>query len=202
MGVPVRIVNSDGNEFTMETDSLSIIVASVLTGQEEDIREIKGMFFIRLIDPRWFWIRIGLVVFLVGLIAALWWSRRRGGLDQAGRVARLKPDVIALEALDRLRQASYSPEQSGDYYLQLSQVLRRYLEQRLLFRALEMTTSEIEGLLPGELDDPGLIALIGQVLEQADLAKFAEMPQSRDQWQRDLDSVKSIIERSQPVFQV
>ncbi len=201
-GVPVKIVEPDGAEFTMATDSLSIIVASVLTGEEQDIREIKGMLFIKLTDPRSIWFRIGVAVLLAGLIAVIWRSRRRGGADQGRRDEKLQPGLIALKALDRLREAPYSQEQSGDYYLELSQVLRRYLEQRLLFRALEMTTSEIEDLLPGELDDPGLVALIGRVLEQADLAKFAGLPQPEDQWQRDLDSVRSIIERSQPVFQV
>jgi len=201
-GVPVRIVEPDGAEVTMATDSLSMIVASVLTGQEQDIREIKGMLAIRLTDPRSIWFRIGVAVLLVGLIAVIWHSRRRGKADQRRRDEKLQPGLIALQALDRLREAPYSPEQSGDYYLALSQILRRYLEQRLLFRALEMTTSEIVDLLPGELDDPGLNALIGQVLEQADLAKFAGLPQSPEQWQRDLDSARSIIERSQPVFQV
>ncbi|UCH62185.1 MAG: hypothetical protein JSU77_10290 [Fidelibacterota bacterium] len=202
-GIPVKIVAADGAERVIQTDSLSILVASVLTGQEHDIREIKGMIPVILRNPRSFWFRTGLAAVLVVVIALLWWSRRRlTGPAQAAKDEVLQPDDIATRALGKLSVGKYRPALASEYYLELSRLLRRYLEQRFLFRALEMTTSEIKDLLPGELDDPGTAALIGQVLEQSDLAKFADQHHPTKAWREDLRRVAAIIDRTRPEFRV
>ena len=201
-GIPVKIVAPDGTERMLQTDSLSILVASVLSGQERDIREIKGMIPVILTSARSIWFRIGLGVVLLGVIALIWRSRRQTRLAQVRRDEKLRPEAIARKALEQLKAVPYRPEQAGEYYLELSRLLRRYLEQRLLFRALEMTTSEIKELLPAELDDPAVVTLIGEVLEQSDLAKFAGLHQPQNQWREDLRQVARIIERTQPTFRV
>jgi len=201
-GIPVKIVAPDGAERVVQTDSLSILVASILTGREQDIREIKGMVPVNLTSPRTIWFRIGLVVVLLGVIALVWRSRSLRGLVRAVMDKKLQPDAVAMRALGKLSVGRYHPAQAGESYLELSRLLRRYLEQRFLFRALEMTTSEIKGLLPAELDDPATAALIGQVLEQSDLAKFAGLHQPKKQWRQDLRLVAGIIDRTQPVFRV
>ncbi|UCD38259.1 MAG: hypothetical protein JSW54_01905, partial [Fidelibacterota bacterium] len=67
-GIPVKIVSQDGTERILQTDSLSIFVASALTGQEQDIHEIKSMVPVILRDPRSLAIRIGILVLLLGAI--------------------------------------------------------------------------------------------------------------------------------------
>ena len=201
-GIPVKIVAPDGTELLMQTDSLSILVASVLTGQEQDIREIKGMVPIILTSARSIWFRIGLVVVLLGVVILVWRSRSLRGLVRAVKDKKLQPDAVAMRALGKLSLGRYYPAHADESYLELSRLLRRYLEQRFLFRALEMTTSEIKGLLPGELDDPGTAALIGQVLEQSDLAKFAGLHQPKKQWRENLEQVQAIIDRTKQEFRV
>ncbi len=78
-GIPVRIVSPDGSERIMPTDSLSIIVVSALSGDEQDIRGIKSMVLVKLTDLRSVWIRAGLMVLLVGTIVLIWRSRRQSG---------------------------------------------------------------------------------------------------------------------------
>lgn len=200
-GIPIKIVTPDGSERIMRTDSLSILVASVLSGQEQDIREIKSMVPVKLTDPRSIWFRAGVMGVLLGVMVLIWRSRRSGPVDRH-RGEKLQPLRAAQKALRELRAAHYYPEEADEFYLKLSRLLRQYLERRFLFRALEMTTSEIEEILPGELDDPATAQLIGQVLEQSDLAKFAGLPQPKNQWRQDLDLVAMIIERTQPSFRV
>ena len=201
-GIPVKIVTPDGAERVVRTDSLSILVASVLSGRERDIREIKGMVPVILTSARSIWFRIGLGAVLLGVIALIWRVRRYPGPAQAVKDEKLQPDDIARRALGKLKATRYHPERAGEFYLELSRLLRQYLEQRLLFRALEMTTSEIKDLLPAELDDPAVVTLIGEVLEQSDRAKFAGLHQPKDQWRLDLRLVAGIIDRTQPVFRV
>ena len=201
-GIPVKYALPDGAERIIQTDSLSIIVATVLTGEDRDIREIKSMVAVSLTDPRYFWLRIGLIILLMVVISFIWRRRQQVRLTRARTEARIKPAVAARLALDQLRKVPYQPRQATDSYLELSRILRQYMEQRFLFRGLEMTTSEIKQVLPGELDNPSTAVLIGQLLEQSDLAKFTGLSQTRNRWRNDVDLVERIIERTRPTIRV
>ena len=201
-GIPVKLVTSDGAERTIQTDSLSVFVVSSLTGQEQDIREIKSMVPIILTDPRTIWIRVGAMVLLLGAAVLIWRTRQQRVDAPDPKDPRLQPERVAKEGLKALRAEPYEPAKADEHYLVLSRVLRRYLEQRFLFRALEMTTSEIKDMLSAELDDAATATLIGQVLEQSDLAKFADMHHSASQWQQDLDLAEGILDRTRPAFRV
>jgi hypothetical protein len=201
--IPVKIVNTDGVEKIIATDSLSIFIASVLTGEERDIREIKEMIPLRLRNTRSFWIRVGLMVLALGVFAVLWRVRRKPQLflHEPGR--NIRPHLVAQHGLKELESAVYSPELAGDFYMKLSHILRRYLEQRYLFRALEMTTSEIMEVLPDEIgNDEHTVILIKQVLDNSDLAKFANQQISATKWAEDLSKIKDILEYTRPSFNV
>lgn len=201
-GLPVRIVDTDGVEKIVATDSMSIVIASVLTGQEQDIREIKEMVPLRLRNIHSFWFRVGLMVIVMGVFAVLWRTRRKLYTTHSDPGKSLYPHLVVQHRLKELQTSVYDPEKAGEFYFMLSQVLRHYLEQRYFFRALEMTTSEIKGVLPGELDEESTIALIVQVLENSDLAKFADQHLSATQWSQDLSHVQDILERTRSIFQV
>jgi hypothetical protein len=201
-GIPVKIVDNDGAEKVVVTDSMSIVVASVLTGQEQDIREIKEMVPLRLRNIRSFWLRVGFMVIIMGVVAILWRTRRDPEISRAKPEKSLRPYLVVQRRVNELRSVVYDPKGAGDFYLELSQVLRQYLEQRYLFRALEMTTSEIKGVLPGEIDHEHTVSLIGQVLEDSDLAKFANQHLSTTQWTEDLSKLEDILEYTRPTFHV
>ena len=200
-GIPVRIVLPDGSEQQLLTDSLFVLVASVLTGQERDIREIKSMVPVRLINPQSVWIRVGAALLLLAAMALIWRTRRMQTRVQS-RTARLRPAEIALDALRGLGAADYRSDEADAFYLQLSQVLRQYLESRFVFRALEMTTTEILALLPARLDHPDTILRIGEVLQQSDLAKFAGLPLSANQWRDDVKRARQIVQSTRTAIGV
>lgn len=200
--IPVKYVLPDGEERIIRTDSLSIMIVTILTGEEWDIREIKSMVVISLTDPRFFWLRVGLIFLLVIVIVFIWRRRQQIRLTHAREGAKIRPTVAARLALAQLKKAPYEPKQAADYYLELSHILRQYMERRFLFRAMEMTTSEIKRVLPEELDNPSTAVLIGQLLEQSDLAKFTGLSQTRNRWRNDVDLVERIIERTRPTIRV
>jgi hypothetical protein len=90
---------------------------------------------------------------------------------------------LAFEELDRLRAQNLV--QAGElekYYVGLSSIVRRYLENGFRLRAPEMTSEEF---LAAAAEDPRLVAahrrLLGEFLSQADLVKFARViPTLRD----------------------
>ncbi len=200
-GIPVKYVLPDGSEHLLETDSLAVFVVTSLTGEEQDIRNIKSMLPVILTDPRARMLQVLSLILLLGVMVLIW--RRRAAPIAAGiKGSRIYPDRAALDDLARLRELGYDQARASEHYLELSRILRRYLELRYLFRALEMTTSEIQRVLPRKVEEIEIATLVGQLLELADLVKFAGRYQDRRQWNYDLELVASIIRRTRPAFQV
>jgi hypothetical protein len=64
-------------------------------------------------------------------------------------------------------------ENQNEYYTKLTDTLRRYIEERYGFSAMEMTSSEIIGRLMASGDEQSLTEL-SQLFMTADLVKFAK----------------------------
>jgi hypothetical protein len=195
-GIPVMYIDSRGVESIIKTDSLFVFVVSSLTGNEEDIKSLKKMRLIKLIDPAATWFKFAALVILAALIILIIRRRKMHKRQKQLTLPTHDPLKVALADLTRLREQPYHPTRADAYYLELSRILREYLEARYLFRALEMTTSEIKELLPERIPDPSTAVLIGQLLEQSDIAKFAGQRQHRNRWRNDIDMVERIIERT------
>ena len=64
-------------------------------------------------------------------------------------------------------------ENSKEYYTRLTETLRRYIEERYGFNAMEMTSAEIIDKLMNSVDSQGVEEL-KELFETADLVKFAK----------------------------
>ena len=117
---------------------------------------------------------VAAVLAAVGLLAGAFWyfvTRPRRQPVVPPRPAH----EVALAALDRLRAQHLTAEgRFEEYFVQLSAIVRRYLEDRFSVRAPEMTTEEF---LAAAASNSRLIAahrrLLAEFLSQADLVKFA-----------------------------
>jgi hypothetical protein len=93
------------------------------------------------------------------------------------------PHEVALAALNRLRSRGLVEQgQFEGYYVELSGIVRHYLEDRFHLRAPEMTTEEFLATLARDTRlVPAHRRLLGEFLSQADLVKFARhLPTLRD----------------------
>ena len=114
---------------------------------------------------------------LVGLVVvlALFVVRLVGYLRHQVRLRRLSPRERAFAELERLLNRRL-PEQGlfKDFYIELTQVVRRYIERTHGIRAPEQTTEEF--LADAERRPrftPAVIASLRDFLQSADLVKFA-----------------------------
>lgn len=92
---------------------------------------------------------------------------------------RLKPTIppyeAAMEALYALRQKKlWQAGRVKDYYSELTDIVREYIELRFGVRALEMTTGEIEAALKTLVINDTAREKFHQTLLLADLVKFAK----------------------------
>ena len=110
------------------------------------------------------------------------------------------PHEIALTALNRLRsQGLIEQGQFEQYYVQLSSIVRHYLEDRFRIRAPEMTTEEFLSKLA---TDGQLIAphrrLLAEFLSQADLVKFARHLPSLNDSEAAYGAARRFVEDTRP----
>ncbi len=84
--------------------------------------------------------------------------------------------IVALRELDKIKKEKiWQAGQIKTFYSQLTDALRRYLEERYHFQAMEQTSGEIlNSIKRVELPDKKLYDKLHRILDTADLAKFAK----------------------------
>jgi hypothetical protein len=162
---------------TLSTARFGIEVVSVGVDESGDIRDIRGPLGIPLgVVTLGLW----LLLALVGLAAAYGlyrWSRRSGEDDteESGPPPRPAHEV-ALEAIARIEVSPMLERgQVKEYHIEVSEVLRTYVEARFHVPSLEMTTREVVDGLRGVDAEGGFIDGLRLFLDQCDMVKFAKV---------------------------
>lgn len=163
-----------GGRGRISTDPQPIQVAGVpkRPTDKDDIRPIKGP--VSLGGGTWRWALLALLalMLLAVLTAEVIGRRRKERMDWESRLP--PQDRVTLE-LERLKKKGWLEEgKAKEYYTELADILRRYLERRYGIQALERTTSEIlNQLLEKEAGREAVDKTKG-VFEHTDLVKFAK----------------------------
>ena len=147
----------------------------------------------------WQVIVLGLIA--AGLLGALlgWWWRTRG-MEDFYAPAALAPWEKATEALRALREKKLAERGEHEpYYIELSGILRSYIEGRFHLHAPEMTTQEFlqsateSGLLTAEQQD-----FLARFLKQSDRVKFAKLVPPFEEMKTSLTQVMDFVEETIP----
>lgn len=175
---PALTVKVDGKSYTTKTIPLKVNTISVDTTHADSIRPMRGVAPNPYSWDEWsplFWLSILLLALLV--VAYYLYVRLRGNkpiIAHLRLIRRIPPHERALKKIEAIKSQQLSgPEGQKEYYTELTDALRQYLEERFNIRAKEMTSSEIIYRLEKE-QDKSKIDELRQVFETADLVKFAK----------------------------
>lgn len=117
---------------------------------------------------------------IIALIFVLLWYLRQRKKKTVIPVKKIVPKeaahVIALRNLDELKTKKlWQNDRTKMYYVELSDIVRNYLENRYRIKALEQTSDEIFTVMEhGQFFSPEQSAQLKQILSTADMAKFAK----------------------------
>lgn len=161
-----------------ETTPVQLYVNTVAVNQNEDIKPIKpplkAPVTLREILK---WVGILLLVAALAFVVYYFFIRKKK--KEPVVVTRLTPglppDEAALQAFENLR--SKKLWQSGrvkEYYSELTEIVREYIELRFPVKALEMTTAEITTALTQVDINHEAREKLNRTLTLADLVKFAK----------------------------
>ena len=102
-------------------------------------------------------------------------------------------DITALQQLTKLDKAQvWQAGNIKQYHTELSEIIRRYTENRFNFIALELATDEIINELKSKVDNEQL-ASITILLQRADLAKFAKSKPDGDENEESMQLAKHFV---------
>ncbi len=185
---------------SLATEKIKIRVESVKPSEAGDIKDIKPPVDIPLDWKRialWAGAGVGLLAFATACF--LWYRRRQQGKGILSvRQAPPRPaHEIALEALARLEASDLLARgEVKAFYIEVSEIIRRYVEGRYGFIALEMTTEELlEALhragVSGEIYD-----LFRIFLDRCDLVKFAKYEPPTESHPEIVALARQIVERT------
>jgi len=151
------------------------------------------------------WLALGSGIWLAGtLVMALIWMYLQHRKDP--EIFSMKPlepaHVVAFRSLDKLKEDKlWESGQVKRYYTRLTEISRHYIERQYGIPAMERTTEEIlEAFRRSNTEDPVLDEILKDLLELADLVKFAkEDPQPVDN-QTNLNNAYLFVQKTYPMF--
>lgn len=190
------IFNNDSSQM-LSTEPQLIFVSDIPVEMEADIKDIKEPYDVPFNWKKW--LMYGLIILAVlGLIVAAILLIRRRQRKPVEVLARPKPKrpahEIALEKLEELRQKKlWQNEKTKEFYIELSDITREYIEFRFDVLALEMTTDETIWALKREGMEELKLAPLKRLLQMADLAKFAKYKPVANENEQCFDIAKMFV---------
>ncbi len=193
------------NEKTFTTDSLRIYVNTIpvdtIAQQLYDIKDLINVDKSSTIP----WVLIVSIILGLGVIAGLlyWFVWRKKKLTDEEKVALLPPYDRAMLELKKLENSKYLiQDEYKQYYSELTDIVRSYLEEDVHISALESTTDQLIEKLE-MLKDAGNLKLdtdtiyqFKKILQTSDLVKFAKSKPSAFAAEQDRKSIELIVTKT------
>ncbi|WP_156877174.1 DUF4381 domain-containing protein [Salinimicrobium terrae] len=194
--IPRQRVLINDREFL--TDSFAVVVNDVVVDTtKQKMFPIKPAVEVPPAFEISAWILWLLGIILLGVVVYLLYRSRKKRKEAAKQLPPYERALFELKQLDD----SHLLEQREikEYYSQLSAAVRRYLDGDIYDHALESTTNELIAYLEAERDRGRLklenttISRLKEILERADLAKFANSRPDVLTAKEDRSSVENVI---------
>ncbi len=184
------------------TQSIRIDVNDLDTPLEEGLKPNKS-----ILDIPFSWkelipyiiriLALLLVAFLIFFALYKYFTRKKE--EEVYIAPPRSPHDVALEKIQALKKTKMWQEEAQvkEFYSQLTDIIREYIERRYKFPALESTTDEIVQDLKKETDIPkGLRERMRTLFSMADLVKFAKAKPHTDNHLQSLKDAEAFIQHT------
>jgi hypothetical protein len=171
-----QVTPQSGDPYAVATDSFRILVQTVPVDTTKPFKGIKNIF---LVKGSWLdylmYIIAGIILIILAVVTTRYFMKNK-------KVAPPRPSAPKESLHDKTIRLLRELEeqklwQSGkikEYYTQLTDIVRIYIEERFNTAAMELTTDELLHKARMRADMQPYFPQLTQVLQMADLAKFAK----------------------------
>jgi hypothetical protein len=173
-------INVNGLTDSVPTNGVSLFVHSMAIDTTRGLTDIKMPYSAPLTLKEVTPYILG-VILIAAIIFLILYSIKRRKKNKPFFALPAKPKepahIIALRELDRIKNEKiWQKDKTKEYYSEVTDVLRTYIEDRFDMRAMEQTTDEIlDGFrFRKDLLNEKTFTNLSQILSLADLVKFAK----------------------------
>jgi hypothetical protein len=187
----------------IEASPVNIYVRSVITDDQRELRDIRPPVSIPF-DYVFLFSMLAVVILLVlaGYFGYILYKRRKekGFLFRAPEPPRPAHEV-ALQAIDLLLKRNLLEQGAHkEFYSELSEIIRRYIEGRYFVPALEETSYEIlQEIREQDIADE-LVRLLDEFLTISDLVKFARYIPDQQENEKVVEQAVRFVEDTKVVL--
>ena len=178
--IPPFTVTINGIEYDTKKLALKVLTVDVDTTDYEKYfgpKSVQDNPFDWNLDNWPKTIYLSLLLIIVSAISLFFYIRLRNNkpvVFKIRKVKRLLPHQKAMKEIEEIKSEKLNTiDDPKEYYTRLTDTLRRYIEERYGFNAMEMTSSEIIEHLTEKGDKESLKELV-LLFETSDLVKFAK----------------------------
>ena len=192
-GAKIAYLDSLGNKQEMPLDSLKNILP-IKDIHEYELTSEEKQFLI--------WIVVIILVIIILIAYLIRANRKKKNLAPIikKKVKIIPAHIIALEKLKILQERGLLKK--GDYKeysVEISSILRNYLENRYKFIAAELTTYDLKIEVDKYVTDSEIIKYLSKFLDLTDLVKFAKFVPLESELKELFESGKEFIEKTKEV---
>lgn len=156
---------------TQQTDSIDFNALQIA-----DIKPIQEPPFVWQDLLEYLWLAVLILVILIILVVGIFLITRKKKKGYFFTpIIKLPPHVSAINNLDKIKNEKiWHQGREKEYYTQITDTLREYIEERYGINAFEQTSDEILDSLRFEMESESAKENLQQILKLADLVKFAK----------------------------
>ena len=197
--VVFSVIPNSGTPYTVQTDSFSLLVQTVAVDTTKAFRGIKNIIYVKSTWLDYIWYIVGALVFVVLIVVVLLYFLKNRKEKPAPKKAVLSLQDKTLQLLNQLEARQlWQKRQVKEYYIELTDIVRNYIEARFNTPALELTTDEILYKAQFHREMQPYHALLAEVLHTADLAKFAKFQPLPQEHSDAMDKARKFVDTTRP----
>ena len=192
----------NNNWDSIKTEPILVHVATVAVDTTQEIRPLKGILEIEKTWRDYIPHLLIAIALIIGALLFWWWYKKRKVKPepQVQPVAERIPfSIWAIQQLDKL-EAQYSNNEVNvkEFYIKLSEVIRKYLLELKGIDTLEMTTRETIDAIKEVNFNREATHLLQEILTTADMAKFAKSEPTERINKEMLQHAREVINLTKP----
>jgi hypothetical protein len=190
----IEAVKASGEKDVLTSEPIKVVVQSVLTGNEDTLKDLKPQAELEPDYKPFLFLLAALAsaVYLVYRLVRFLKNRKNAPVPKPERIR--SAEEVAREAIERLLARKLVEQgQFKQFYLELSEIIKRFLGSKLGVHSLERTTEEFTRDLRAVSVPSAQYRMIREFLEDCDLVKFAK-------YRPGAEEVEQIITRSRSMI--
>ncbi len=185
---------------SVSINPVSFTVRTVAVNMKEGIKDVKQPIKIPF-DWRWVLVWLAAALLAIALIHYLYrrYRKMKAASAPVQETVRISPHEAALNALHQLEEEKlWQRGMIKEYHSAITEIIRRYFEERFAMPAMELPTSEAVELLKRRPGSEPIGDLTYDFLSNADMVKFAKFTPMSSVNEEMMKQAYEIVNRTVP----